>query len=69
MPITIFNVGLRDDEMEALLGIMHEGGFSTPTAAIRCALWKLANHLDVPMQPDTFEQRIEPMPQLRKRRA
>ena len=59
MPVTLINLSMRDEEMEALLGIMEAGGFSTPAAAIRCALWKLGKHLDVPMHPATFDQRRE----------
>lgn len=28
-----------------LLAIMRAGGFSTPAGAIRCGLWRLAEHL------------------------
>jgi hypothetical protein len=41
-------------ETDVLIEVMRAGGFSTPASAIRCGLYRLAQHLDVECAPDVF---------------
>jgi hypothetical protein len=53
MGLTISDT-FTDAETDVLIEIMRAGGFSTPASAVRCALWKLAQHLDVECPPELF---------------
>jgi hypothetical protein len=43
------------DERRALRLARKNGGFVTSEALLRCAVWKLARHLDVPMTEGEFD--------------
>ena len=42
-------------EYGVIFEVMRAGNFGSAQSAVRCALWKLADHLDVPMTTETFK--------------
>lgn len=42
------------EESMVLFEIMRAGGFATTASAVRCGLWKLAQHLNVECPPELF---------------
>lgn len=50
-----YSDSFTEQEYAAIFEIMRAGGFGSAQSAVRCALWKLADHLDVPMTTETFK--------------
>lgn len=51
----MISVTFSEAETDVIIEIMRAGGFSTPASAVRCGLWRLAQHLDVACPPELFQ--------------